>query len=94
MGLPAQYNPVSTMLEQIEDAINTINELNVWAKWGIGALLTLIALAFTRLILRKVVLDFVKKTKFDWDDKLFAPVSKRIYFFVMVAGFHLSLIDI
>ena len=64
MGFPAQYNPVSTVLEQIEDAINTINELNVWAKWGIGALLTLIALAFTRLILRKVVLDFVKKTKF------------------------------
>ena len=91
MGLPAQYKPVSTVLEQIEDAINTINELNVWAKWGIGALLTLIALAFTRLILRKVVLDFVKKTKFDWDDKLFAPVSKRIYFFVTVAGFHLSM---
>jgi len=91
MGFPAQYNPVSTVLEQIEDAINTINELNVWAKWGIGALLTLIALAFTRLILRKVVLDFVKKTKFDWDDKLFAPVSKRIYFFVTVAGFHLSM---
>ncbi|GIR66858.1 MAG: hypothetical protein CM15mP71_0840 [Candidatus Poseidoniales archaeon] len=91
MGFPAQYNPVSTVLEQIEDAINTINKFNVWAKWGIGALLTLIALAFTRLILRKVVLDFVKKTKFDWDDKLFAPVSKRIYFFVTVAGFHLSM---
>ena len=46
MGLPAQYNSVSTMLEQIDDAINTINELNVWAKWGIGAFLTLIALGF------------------------------------------------
>ena len=91
MGFPAQYNPVSTVLEQIEDAINTINELNVWAKWGLGAFLTLIALAFTRLILKKIVLDFVKKTKFDWDDKLFAPVSKRIYFFVTVAGFHLSM---
>ena len=91
MGLSAQYKSVSTVLEQIEDAINTINELNVWAKWGIGAFLTLIALAFTRLILKKVVLDFVKKTKFDWDDKLFAPVSKRIYFFVAVAGFHLSM---
>ena len=91
MGFIAQYNSVSNVLEQIEDAINTINELNVWAKWGIGAFLTLIALSFTRLILKKVVLDFVKKTKFDWDDKLFAPVSKRIYFFVMVAGFHLSM---
>ena len=91
MGFIAQYNSVSTVLEQIDDAINTINELNVWAKWGIGAFLTLVALGFMRLILKKVVLDFVKKTKFDWDDKLFAPVSKRIYFFVITAGFHLSM---
>ena len=54
MGFLAQYNPVSTMLEQIDDAINTINELNVWAKWGIGAFLTLVALGIMRLILKKV----------------------------------------
>ena len=76
MGFPAQYNPVSTMLEQIDDAINTINELNVWAKWGIGAFLTLVALGIMRLILKKVVLDFVKKTKFDWDDKLIRTCFK------------------
>ena len=89
MGFIAQYNSVSSMLEQIDDAINTINELNVWAKWGIGAFLTLVALGFMRLILKKVVLDFVKKTKFDWDDKLFAPVSKRIYFFVILSLIHI-----
>ena len=91
MGFIAQYNLVSSLLEQIEDALDTINDLNVWAKWGIGLGLTLIALGLARLVLKKVVLDVVKQTQFEWDDKLFAPVSKRVYFFVSVAGFHLSM---
>ena len=91
MGFIAQYNLVSSLLEQIEDALETINDLNVWAKWGIGLGLTLIALGLARLVLKKVVLDVVKQTQFEWDDKLFAPVSKRVYFFVSVAGFHLSM---
>ena len=91
MGFIAQYNLVSSLLEQIEDALDTINDLNVWAKWGIGLGLTLIALGFARLVLKKVVLDVVKQTQFEWDDKLFSPVSKRVYFFVSVAGFHLSM---
>ena len=81
MGFIAQYNLVSSLLEQIEDALETINDLNVWAKWGIGLGLTLIALGLARLVLKKVVLDVVKQTQFEWDDKLFAPVSKRVYFF-------------
>ena len=91
MGFIAQYNLVSSLLEQIEDALETINDLNIWAKWGIGLGLTLIALGLARLVLKKVVLDVVKQTQFEWDDKLFAPVSKRVYFFVSVAGFHLSM---
>jgi len=79
------------LLSDIKDGIDTINDLNIWAKWGIGIGLTLLALGIARLILKKVVLDFVKQTQFDWDDKLFAPVSKRVYFFVTVAGFHLSM---
>jgi len=82
---------VGSLLSDIKDGIDTINDLNIWAKWGIGIGLTLLALGIARLILKKVVLDFVKQTQFDWDDKLFAPVSKRVYFFVTVAGFHLSM---
>jgi len=82
---------VGSLLSDIKDGIDTINDLNIWAKWGIGIGLTLLALGIARLILKKVVLDFVKQTHFDWDDKLFAPVSKRVYFFVTVAGFHLSM---
>ena len=91
MGFIAQYNLVSSLLEQIEDTLETINALNLWAKWGIGLGLTLVALGFARLVLKKVVLDVVKQTQFEWDDKLFSPVSKRVYFFVSVAGFHLSM---
>ena len=82
---------MGSLLSDIKDGIDTINDLNIWAKWGIGIGLTLLALGIARLILKKVVLDFVKQTHFDWDDKLFAPVSKRVYFFVTVAGFHLSM---
>ena len=82
---------MKVLLTQIEDALDKINELNVWAKWGIGLALTLVALVVARLIMKKVVLDFVKKTKVEWDDKLFVPVSKRVYFFVFTAGFHLSM---
>ena len=91
MGFIAQSNWVGSLLSQIENALETINDLNVWAKWGIGLALTLMALGIARLVLKKVVLDVVKTTQFDWDDKLFAPVSKRVYFFVSVAGFHLSM---
>jgi len=91
MGFIAQYNLVNSLLEQFEDTLETINALNVWAKWGISLGLTLVALGFARFVLKKVVLDVVKQTQFEWDDKLFAPVSQRVYFFVAVAGFHLSM---
>ena len=78
-------------MSQIQDTLDRINELDVLPKWGIGLALTLLALGIMRIILKKVVLDFVKQTAFGWDDKLFAPVSKRVYFFVATAGFHMSM---
>jgi small conductance mechanosensitive channel len=78
-------------VSQIQDTLDRINELDVLPKWGIGLALTLLALGVMRIILKKVVLDFVKQTAFGWDDKLFAPVSKRVYFFVATAGFHMSM---
>ena len=78
-------------MSQIQDTLDRINELDVLPKWGIGLALTLLALGVMRIILKKVVLDFVKQTAFGWDDKLFAPVSKRVYFFVATAGFHMSM---
>ena len=82
---------MNSLLSQIEDTLDKINDLDILPKWGIGIGLTLLVLLIIRLILKKVILDFVKQTAFGWDDKLYAPVSKRVYFFVATAGFHLSM---
>ena len=91
MGFIAQCNWVNSLFSQIEDTLDKINDLDILPKWGIGIGLTLLVLLIIRLILKKVILDFVKQTAFGWDDKLYAPVSKRVYFFVATAGFHLSM---
>ena len=91
MGFNAQGNQVNSLFSQIEDTLDKINDLDILPKWGIGIGLTLLVLLVIRLILKKVILDFVKQTAFGWDDKLYAPVSKRVYFFVATAGFHLSM---
>ena len=91
MGFIAQCNWVNSLFSQIEDTLDKINDLDILPKWGIGIGLTLLVLLIIRVILKKVMLDFVKQTAFGWDDKLYAPVSKRVYFFVATAGFHLSM---
>ena len=91
MGFIAQCKWVNSLFSQIEDTLDKINDLDILPKWGIGIALTLMVLGIIRLILKKAILDFVKQTAFGWDDKLYAPVSKRVYFFVATAGFHLSM---
>lgn len=73
-------------MSQIDDALDWLNELDTWAQWVVGLTATLLVLGIFRLILKKVVLDFVKKTPFDWDDKLYKPVSKRGYLFISILG--------
>ena len=41
--------------------------------------------------MRKVVLDFVKRTAFDWDDRLYSPVAKRLYSFIFIIGTNLTM---
>ena len=64
-------------MSQIDDAINWLNDLDIWAQWCVGATATLLVLGLFRLILKSVILDFVKRTPFEWDDKLYKPVSKE-----------------
>ena len=35
---------------------------------------------------QKIVLKFVRKTYFDWDNKLYSPVTTRIYLFIAITG--------
>lgn len=79
-------------MPQIDDVTERLNELDSWAQWGVGAVATLLILGIVRLIMRKVLLDFVRRTSFDWDDKLYSPVTNRIYVFILVTGAQLTMI--
>ena len=79
------------VVSQIDDAIDQLNGLDTWAQWSVGLVVTLLTLAMTRLLMKKVVLGMVKKTAFDWDDKLYSPVTKRIYLFILFAGTNLTM---
>ena len=78
-------------MSQIEDAIDKLIELGPWAQWATGLVATLLVLAVFRLLMRKVVLDFVKRTAFDWDDRLYSPVAKRLYSFIFIIGTNMTM---
>ena len=78
-------------MSQFEQAIDWLNELDPWAQWGVGIVSTFMALGIVRLFMKKVVLDFVKKTEVKWDDMLYAPVSKRAYLFTFLLGIQLTM---
>ena len=62
-------------MSAIDDAVDTLNGLDTWMQWSVGAVSTLLTVAIVRLLMRKVVLDFVKATSFSWDDQLYRPVA-------------------
>ena len=78
-------------MSRIDDAIDWLNNLDSWAQWGVGLVATFMVLGIIRFFMRKVVLDFVKKTEAEWDDKLYSPVSKRTYLFTFLLGIQLTM---
>jgi len=78
-------------VSQIEEAIEILNGLDPWAQWVFGLVATLFTFGLVRFMLRKVLLDFVTKTSFKWDDKLYTPVTKRIYLFILITGISLTM---
>ena len=73
-------------MSQIDDAIETLNGLDAWMQWSVGFAATFLTVAIVRFLLDKILLDFVRKTSFGWDDKLYDPVTKRIYLFTLITG--------
>ena len=73
-------------MSQIDDAIETLNGLDTWMQWSVGFAATFLTVAIVRFLLDKILLDFVRKTSFGWDDKLYDPVTKRIYLFILITG--------
>ena len=76
---------------QINEAVDKLNGLDVWAQWAFGIVATLLTLSIVRLLMVKILLDFVKRTSFDWDDKLYSPITKRIYIFILITGLLLTM---
>ena len=58
-------------MSAVDDAVDALNGLDTWMQWSVGAVSTLLTVAIVRLLMRKVVLDFVKATSFSWDDELY-----------------------
>jgi len=78
-------------VSQIEDAVETLNGLDAWMQWSVGLIATLLVVGIIRWLMEKILLDFVKKTSFKWDDKLYAPVTKRIFVFIFITGISLTM---
>jgi small-conductance mechanosensitive channel len=71
--------------------IEQINSLDSPAKLfvaGVGILLTIL---LSKFVIVKPWLKIVKMTSAEWDDKLHAPISNRLYLFVLIGGIHFSL---
>jgi MscS family membrane protein len=73
-------------MTQINDLLDKLNGLEPWAQWAFGIIATLITIGLVRFMFQKVVLKFVRKTYFDWDNKLYSPVTNRIYLFIAITG--------
>ncbi len=76
----------------VSEIISDANAMDAWMQWSTGLVLTLISVAIVRFLMKKVVLDFVKATSFDWDDMLYRPVTTRLYSFIIFAGTQLTML--
>ena len=70
-GNPFMNGRVRGHMSQIDTAVDTLNGLDTWMQWSFGLVATLFTVGFVRLLMQKILLDFVKKTSFQWDDKLY-----------------------
>ncbi len=78
-------------VDSISEYVDKLIELGEWAQWVAGAVATLLVLLVARFFMSKVILDFVRKTAFEWDDRLYAPVTKRLYAFIMIVATQLTM---
>lgn len=76
----------------VDDVLDEANALESWAQYGLGAAVTLLTLLIVRFLMKKILLDFVKATKFKWDDELYRPVTQRLYSFILLVGVQLTLL--
>lgn len=76
----------------VDEIIDEASAMDSWMQWSTGFVLTLLSVAVVRYLMKKIVLDFVKATSFDWDDQLYRPVTQRLYGFILFAGLQLTML--
>lgn len=76
----------------VNEAIDGLNDMDAWMQWSTGLILTVMSVLIVRFLMKKIVLDFVKATKFEWDDHLYRPVTQRLYSFIFFAGLQLTML--
>ena len=76
----------------VDEIIDEANAMDSWMQWSTGFVLTLLSVVVVRYLMKKIVLDFVKATSFDWDDQLYRPVTQRLYGFILFAGLQLTML--
>ena len=76
----------------VNEAIDELNGMDAWMQWSTGLILTVMSVLIVRFLMKKIVLDFVKATKFEWDDHLYRPVTQRLYSFIFFAGLQLTML--
>ena len=79
-------------MSQFDDLLDWVNGLDTWTQWAVGLSLTILTWASIRLVMRKVVLDFVRQTSIDWDDQLYTTVTKRLYLFILIVGVNMTMV--
>ena len=79
-------------MSQFDSLLDWLNGLDAWAQWTVGLFLTILTWASIRLVMRKIVLDFVRQTSIDWDDQLYGMVTKRLYLFILIVGVNMTMV--
>ncbi len=70
--------------------IEQLDELSNWQKIGASIAFITLAMLITKYLILRPWRSIVIKSKVEWDDKMYAPVSNRIRAFVLITGIHLS----
>ena len=77
---------------EAESIFSQIDSFGIFPKIGISLGLILFSLVFARYVIIRPWFKLVKKTKNELDDMLVAPISNRLYFFILVGGLNISII--
>lgn len=76
----------------LSSVIDKVESNGSWAMLGFSILMIGLAFLVTKYAIADPWYRLAKSTKAEWDDLLFVAFSKRLYFFVLIGGIHLTIL--